>query len=57
MIQEVDQWVGKLVQRLKDSGIDENTLVIFTSDHGEVRYALYVESAIHPNDFIWPFHV
>lgn len=35
MISEVDYCVGKLMQELKDTGQDENTIVIFTSDHGE----------------------
>ena len=35
MVSEVDACVGKLIQSLKDSGQWENTLVVFTSDHGE----------------------
>jgi arylsulfatase A-like enzyme len=30
----IDEGVGKLLQALKDSGQDENTLVVFTSDQG-----------------------
>ena len=33
----VDRWVGHILDQIKVSGLDENTLVIFTSDHG---YAL-----------------
>ena len=33
----VDRWVGHILDQLKFSGLDENTVVIFTSDHG---YAL-----------------
>lgn len=36
MIQEVDAWVGQLVNQLEAAGIDDNTLVIYTSDHGEM---------------------
>ena len=32
----LDQCVGDLLKTLKDSGIEENTLFIFTSDHGEM---------------------
>jgi arylsulfatase A-like enzyme len=30
----VDHWVGRLLDRLEELGLDENTTVIFTSDHG-----------------------
>jgi arylsulfatase A-like enzyme len=36
MVAEVDEWVGKILQRLDDLGLADNTLVIFTSDHGEM---------------------
>ena len=31
----IDDGVGRLLQQLRDSGIDENTIIVFTSDHGE----------------------
>jgi len=34
MIEAMDLAIGKLMQSLKDMGLDENTLVIFTSDNG-----------------------
>jgi len=40
MISRMDRDVGAILQKLKDEGIDENTLVIFTSDNGpEMNYA------------------
>jgi arylsulfatase len=33
-VQEIDWSVGQVLQALKDNGIDNNTMVIFTSDHG-----------------------
>lgn len=36
LITEIDDWVGKLLQTLEDNGYSDNTLVIFTSDHGEM---------------------
>jgi arylsulfatase A-like enzyme len=30
-----DDWVGKIMQQLDELGLAENTLVVFTSDHGE----------------------
>ena len=34
MIRNIDNDVGKLIAKLKDLGLDEKTLVIFTSDNG-----------------------
>ncbi len=36
MVAEVDEWVGKILHRLDELGLADNTLVIFTSDHGEM---------------------
>ncbi len=33
-VMEVDDYMGKLLKTIKDAGIEENTLVIFTSDNG-----------------------
>ena len=37
MVEEVDAEVGRVLQALEDSGLDDNTIVVFTSDHGEGR--------------------
>jgi arylsulfatase len=34
VIQEIDYSVGRIMQTLKEEGLDKNTLVIFTSDNG-----------------------
>ncbi len=36
MVSEVDDWVGKILKRVDELGLTTNTLVIFTSDHGEM---------------------
>lgn len=36
LIKECDDWVGKILATLKALDLEENTLVIFTSDHGEM---------------------
>jgi len=38
MIRAVDRSVGRVMAALKENGIDENTLVIFTSDNGGAGY-------------------
>jgi arylsulfatase A-like enzyme len=36
LISEVDEWVGKILDKLDELGIAENTLLAFSSDHGEM---------------------
>jgi uncharacterized sulfatase len=38
MIRSVDRSVGRVLQALKDNGIDQNTLIIFSSDNGAPGY-------------------
>jgi uncharacterized sulfatase len=38
MIRSLDRGVGQVLQALKDNGLDENTLVMFTSDNGGAGY-------------------
>lgn len=35
MVSEVDHWVGEILDALKSTGQADNTVVVFTSDHGE----------------------
>jgi len=56
MIEEVDIWIGRLLGSLENAGVRDNTLVIFTSDHGEMlgshalagKGVLYEEAARVP---------
>jgi len=56
LVSEVDDWVGKILNKLDELGLSENTLVIFTSDHGEMlgahglreKNVFYEESAHIP---------
>jgi arylsulfatase A-like enzyme len=34
MVSSVDAYLGRLLEKLKDKGLEQNTLVIFTSDNG-----------------------
>jgi len=36
LIKEIDDWMGKIMDKLDEHGLTDNTLVIFTSDHGEM---------------------
>jgi arylsulfatase A-like enzyme len=56
LIKEVDDWVGKILDKVDELGLADNTLVIFTSDHGEMlgahgmreKNVFYEESAHIP---------
>jgi len=45
-ILQLDHTVGEIVKALKDNGIYENTIVIFTSDNGAVLDDGYVDGAV-----------
>ena len=36
LITEVDEWLGKLLTKMDELGITENTLLAFSADHGEM---------------------
>lgn len=36
MVKEVDDWIGEILAKLDNLGLTENTIVVFTSDHGEM---------------------
>jgi len=38
MIEAMDDGIGQILQTLKETGLEDNTLVIFTSDHGAASY-------------------
>ncbi|MFT5123655.1 MAG: arylsulfatase A [Kiritimatiellia bacterium] len=38
-VYETDDAAGQLLQALKDAGLDENTLVVFSADNGPEKYA------------------
>jgi arylsulfatase A-like enzyme len=56
MVKEVDDWVGAILDKLDELGLAENTLVVFTSDHGEMlgshglrgKFNFYEESSHVP---------
>jgi len=65
LITEVDDWVGKILNKLDELGLTENTLVIFTSDHGEMlgahglreKNVFYEESAHIPLTIRFPSEI
>jgi arylsulfatase A-like enzyme len=54
MVKEVDDWIGEILTKLDNLGLTENTLVVFTSDHGEMlgdhgmhSKMIFYEGSIH----------
>ncbi len=62
MTTALDHEIGRVMSTLKETGLDENTIVIFTSDHGEMfgaqgrvfKMTFYEESARVPFIIRWP---
>ena len=51
MVRRIDSAVGDLLQTLKDLGIGENTLVVFTSDNGPHNVSYLANGKYHPSSF------
>lgn len=49
MISMIDDGVGKILQRLESLGIRDNTIVVFTSDHGDMMgdHSLFLKGFMH----------
>jgi arylsulfatase len=63
MIEHIDNEIGRLVEALEVSGQDQNTIIIFTSDHGELlgdhgllyKGCRFYEGLVHvPLIISWP---
>ncbi|MGL5113425.1 MAG: sulfatase-like hydrolase/transferase [Flavobacterium sp.] len=56
LVKEVDDWMGKILDKVDELGLTDNTLIVFTSDHGEMlgahgmreKNVFYEESAHIP---------
>ena len=62
LVWRMDQWIGDLIQVLKDHDQFDNTLIIYTSDHGDMlgehslwwKHVFYEESVKVPLIMSWP---
>lgn len=54
MISLMDQEIGRILDKLDDLGIAENTLVVFTTDHGHFlgQHGLIAKGAFHYEDLL-----
>lgn len=66
MVSLIDDQVGRVLQVLRETGLDENTVVIFTSDHGELLgdHGLLFKGPHHYDSILrvptlvrWPEHL
>jgi arylsulfatase len=51
MIANLDDNVGRLLAKLKDSGLENDTIVIFSSDHGAACEAKDFQKGFQPSEF------
>jgi len=62
LVQRVDHMVGQILQALEANGLAENTLIVYTSDHGDMqgehglwwKHVFYEESVKVPLIISWP---
>ena len=65
LVSHVDHWVGQILDTLESTGQRENTLVVFTADHGEYlgdhwafgKRGFHDSAARIPYVLSWPGHV
>lgn len=59
MITGIDEQIGLIMKTLKEQGLDNNTIVIFTSDHGDClgRHGEISKNNHYEESFIVPFIV
>ena len=56
MVSFMDQQIGRILKRLDELGIADNTLVIFSTDHGHYlgHHGLTAKGAFHYEDLLRP---
>ena len=54
MVSLMDKYIGKVLDKLDELGLSENTLVVFTTDHGHLfgQHGLIAKGAFHYDDLI-----
>lgn len=64
-VKEIDVWVGRILAKVEKLGLADNTMVVFTSDHGEMLGAhgmreknVFYEESVHvPLMMRFPKHI
>ena len=49
MITNLDENMGRLQQALKEEGIADDTIIVFTTDDGTAGYAAQLDKTVGPN--------
>jgi uncharacterized sulfatase len=54
MISLMDKYIGKILSRLEDLGLADDTLIVFTTDHGHLygQHGLIAKGAFHYEDLL-----
>ena len=54
VVEELDASIGRVLQALRDAGVEQNTLVIFSSDNGPfLCYGTRAGAASRPQRWAW----
>ena len=62
LVTSMDRMIGRILSALRSSGLEENTLIVYTSDHGDMlgehgmfwKHTFYEESVRVPLIMAWP---
>lgn len=69
LVTDIDYWVGEIINELEKNGMLENTIILYTSDHGDfvgghgmiekaaVGHNVYEETLRVPLMFYWKNHI
>ena len=66
MVSFMDEQIGRILDALDEQGLAENTLIVFTTDHGHFlgQHGLWLKGAFHFEDVLrvpfiasWPGHI
>ncbi len=57
LIKAVDNEIGRVLAKLEEIGQEDNTIIVFTSDHGEMMgsHGLTGKNSIHDESFLVPY--
>ncbi|MDE6967689.1 MAG: sulfatase-like hydrolase/transferase, partial [Clostridia bacterium] len=54
MVTFMDKYIGKILDKLKDLGLEDNTIIVFTTDHGDLfgQHGLIHKCIFHYEDLL-----
>ena len=56
VLEELDRQIGRVMEFIDRSGLDQDTLIVFTSDNGPTDWPRYYREGYEPPGFTGPFY-